>query len=39
MSDLSAIDFMYQFSLGYFKKLFSMIIEKSEKKDSIQERI
>ena len=39
VSDLSKIDPMYQYSLGYVKKLFNFAIEKSEKKADQEERI
>ena len=39
IADLSKIDPMYQYSLGYVKKLFNLAIDKSEKKEDQEERI
>ncbi|KAI8907759.1 dynein heavy chain and region D6 of dynein motor-domain-containing protein [Powellomyces hirtus] len=39
IADLAGIDSMYQFSLKYFKNLFSTCIQHSEKADDLQRRI
>ena len=39
MADLALIDPMYQYSLGYFKKLFNLCIEKSEKAEDTELRV
>jgi len=39
IADLSKIDPMYQYSLGYIKKLFNTAIQKSDKREDQQERI
>jgi len=39
IADLSGIDPMYQYSLGYVKRLFNSAIDKSEKKDNLDERL
>jgi dynein heavy chain len=39
IADLSGIDPMYQYSLVYVKRLFNNAIEKSEKKDTLEERL
>ncbi|EGR31243.1 hypothetical protein IMG5_115030 [Ichthyophthirius multifiliis] len=39
IADLPLIDPMYQFSLAYFNKLFSLIIENSPKSSNINERV
>lgn len=39
MADLAEIDPMYQFSLKYFKNLFTNTIQESEKSENLQQRI
>lgn len=39
IADLAKIDPMYQYSLSYVKRMFNTAIEKSEKKESYDERI
>ncbi|OMJ95933.1 hypothetical protein SteCoe_485 [Stentor coeruleus] len=39
IADLSGIDPMYQFSLNYFSKLFSMILSNAPKTNTLKERI
>ena len=39
VADLALVDPMYQFSLAYFKRLFHICIDESEKSDVLQERL
>ena len=39
MSDLALIDPMYQYSLSYFKRLFELCIDQSEKSDDLTTRL
>ncbi|RKO89719.1 dynein heavy chain and region D6 of dynein motor-domain-containing protein [Blyttiomyces helicus] len=39
IADLAEMDPMYQFSLKYFKNLFSICVQESEKSDDLQRRI
>ena len=39
IADMSAIDPMYQYSLSYFQRLFNSCIDKSEKADTLEERL
>lgn len=39
IADLAGIDPMYQYSLGYVKRLFNSAIEKSKKVKDLQERL
>lgn len=39
IADLALIDPMYQFSLTYFKRLFSIVIDNAEKSDEILKRV
>ena len=39
VADFALVDPMYQFSLNYFKRLFKMVIDNSEKSDVLDKRI
>lgn len=39
IADLAGIDPMYQYSLGYIKRLFNQAIEKSQKSKDLEQRL
>lgn len=39
IADLAGIDPMYQYSLGYVKRLFNASIERSDPRDTLEERL
>jgi dynein heavy chain len=39
IADFALVDPMYQFSLNYFKRLFRLVIESSEKSEDLGQRI